>query len=152
MSTRCQVQVVGGDPDSYPEDKVTLYHHCDGYPDGMIPLIAEAFKKRGGDWRGGRVGHVAAFLIEQDVEGYEPEAGHQFHGDIEYYYRVHVMNPEGMHIGSRPRWEIEAWAVGYDEGSEKDPGRLILPRTEIREAATEEMRVKINLKDAEDDE
>ena len=42
MGTRCQVQVVEEAENKDWEEKVTLYHHWDGYPDNMIPLFKKA--------------------------------------------------------------------------------------------------------------
>jgi hypothetical protein len=110
MSTRCQVQVIGENAD---DSMVTLYHHTDGYPSYMVPLIAKAYRHaikpspRGGAraWQAARVGKVAGELCWADPGTMEPEAGHELHGDIEYLYRVHVSG--GMHIGAIGQWEVE---------------------------------------------
>ena len=99
MSTRCQVKVVG-DNDL---DNVMLYHHCDGYPSNMLPLIYRAYKygikpkalSPGGEkydmsWMARRAGHCASFLCHMDPTEFEPESGFDLHGDIEYYYVLYV--------------------------------------------------------------
>jgi hypothetical protein len=101
MSTRCQVKVTELNGDS-----VTLYHHCDGYPSNMLPLIASAYKP---DWEHGRVGKVASFLCEVDPGSFEPESGHAKHGDIEWYYILRITNPNGIHVNSCSVWTIEVY-------------------------------------------
>lgn len=100
MSTRCQVKVLAEEPEAKYSENVTLYHHCDGSPGRMIPLIYKA-------WRFGtsihdktypnfylpkvnRAGHVAAYLCYANPLQFEPESGHDLHGDIEWYYKVYV--------------------------------------------------------------
>ena len=98
MSTRCQVQVIQEGMGSW-EDKVTLYHHTDGYPEYMIPIINKAYNyKRKPLWKGdtdlscgwekGRAGKVASLLCWADPIVFEPEEGHELHGDIEYYKKT----------------------------------------------------------------
>jgi hypothetical protein len=41
MSTRCQVKVSSGVKGN--QEAVTLYHHHDGYPTNMLPLMADAY-------------------------------------------------------------------------------------------------------------
>jgi hypothetical protein len=110
MSTRCQVQVIGENAD---DSMVTLYHHTDGYPSYMVPLIAKAYRHAikpsphgyARAWQAARVGKVAGELCWADPGVMEPEAGHELHGDIEYLYRVYVSG--GMHIGAIGKWEVE---------------------------------------------
>ena len=88
MSTRCQVRVVADGFAGGHEDKaITLYHHCDGYPTNMLPLMLSAFAP---DWMHERPGKAAAYLCAVDPGGFEPEEGHELHGDIEWYYVLHV--------------------------------------------------------------
>ena len=109
MSTRCQVHVTKRDG----RKLATLYHHCDGYPAGMLPLIEEGrkaaialFESAEREWAeksgreprkiaesldGRRVGespYIANCLVMADPLGYEFEQGHELHGDIEYLYYV----------------------------------------------------------------
>jgi hypothetical protein len=82
-------------------DDVTLYHYSDGYPEYMLPKMAEAleeFSDRG--WELGRPGKAASFLCAVDPGIFEPEAGHTLHGDIEYYYKLFV--DEGT-------WDVEVY-------------------------------------------
>lgn len=124
MSTRCNVHVIqegcGWD------EIVQLYHHCDGYPTHMLPLFAKAFEKFGQDWRGGRTGHVAAFMCAIDPTGFEPESGLDLHGDIEFFYKIYTVNTQHGTMAKRPIWEVETL---------RPNGSIIHERTEIRAAA-----------------
>ena len=51
MGTRCQIKVTGVDING--SASFTLYHHCDGSPSYMVPLIKKAFINT---WQAGRVG------------------------------------------------------------------------------------------------
>jgi hypothetical protein len=107
MSTRCQVKV------TQPNESITLYHHTDGYPEYMIPMIARAYhfqdetsKKYyhdGKDWRKGRAGKVAGLICWSDPGTFEPEDTHTLHGDIEYYYLINVIDED------KPRWEVSIY-------------------------------------------
>lgn len=104
MSTRCQVKVEGTNFE--PGEALTLYHHCDGYPSNMVPLLAGAYGK---DWQHGRVGKAAAYIIATDPGGFEPEAGHALHGDIEWYYVIKIAS-EG-HTKDIPLWNLTVYSV-----------------------------------------
>ena len=50
MSTRCQVQLVfegndwnTGEAKTFWDKSIVLYHHCDGYPENMIPVLIRAY-------------------------------------------------------------------------------------------------------------
>ena len=110
MSTRCQVQVIEGDQ---PWEKLTLYHHCDGYPSNMLPLIQKAYTMIGSGWKAGRAGQMASYLCATDPGGFEPEAGHELHGDIEYFYTIRPSNQD-KHIGAVVKWIVTAYGVPLD--------------------------------------
>ena len=97
MSTRCQVKVQGTDING--TGAFTLYHHCDGYPEYMLPIIGNAYKDC---WQAGRFGKAAVMVAAADPSGYELEQGHELHGDIEYYYVVEVYHD---------KWTIKAYIV-----------------------------------------
>jgi hypothetical protein len=107
MSTRCQVKIVTAGVQS-SKNEFTLYHHCDGYPSAMVPLIAAAYAP---DWKHGRNGKVAAFVIAEDENGYELEQGHALHGNIEWYYILEVKSE--THVGAIPEWFLRVYAVPY---------------------------------------
>jgi hypothetical protein len=94
-------------------EKVTLYHHYDGYPSGIIPLLEKAYKRfsrpRRCCWELGRVGKVASFLCATDPGGFEPEDNHDLHFDIEYFYRLYLVNTAHGTTAERPRWEVEIY-------------------------------------------
>ena len=104
MSTRCQVQVIQEGLDW--EQKVTLYHHWDGYPESMVQLIANAFDSNLG-WILGRAGKVASLLCAQDPGGYDLESSNTLHGDIEYLYKLYCTNKTGGSSAENPGWELE---------------------------------------------
>lgn len=119
MSTRCQVQVVDQDG-----RKLTLYHHCDGYPSNMLKLFAKAWEKCRGSYASARAGHIACYLCSVDPDGFEPEDSHDLHGDIRYYYRIRPV--EGRGPGSQPAktWLVQTFRACPDS-TEEDPGRLV---------------------------
>lgn len=109
MSTRCQVKVI--QKGMRWEEAVTLYHHCDGYPSNMLPLIHSAYEP---DWEHGRAGKVASFLCAKNPGEFEPEDHHRIHQDIDWYYVLTVTSDET--VGSIPKWSIEVFAVqGWGE-------------------------------------
>lgn len=114
MSTRCQVKVkeLGVEDDS---EAFTLYHHCDGYPSAMIPLLAGAYQP---EWKHGRIGKAAAFVLAEDPDGYEMEQGHELHGDIEWYYVLEIQSE--THVGAVPKWFLTVYDVPYDARSIKE--------------------------------
>ena len=100
MSTRCQVKIQGTDVNG--SAAFTLYHHCDGYPSYMLPLIASGYKDV---WQAARAGKAASMLCAADPTGFELEQGHDLHGDIEYYYVVNTTSGG---------WTVTAYSVGYE--------------------------------------
>jgi len=98
MSTRSQVKVLSEEPEDEFSENVTLYHHTDGYPGYMIPLIYKGWKsvtsyKNNSNFylfQVSRPGHIASHLCSVDTWVFEPESGHELHGDIEWYYKVWV--------------------------------------------------------------
>lgn len=124
MSTRCQVKIV--QEGMRHQEAVTLYHHWDGYPKNMVALIVAAgmsipIKEK---WKAGRTGHVASFLCYADPGGFEPEDSHELHGDLSYYYVLHLENLAGGSMGDNPLWELEIFESG-------DHLRAVHPRTPI---------------------
>lgn len=104
MSTRCQVRIEGCEGS---DDVITVYHHCDGYPSWMVPLIEKAYRKAimpidyettVGDKTVvhqyehagmlNRGGYMASAIVAADPHGYQIENGNGLHGDIEYLYII----------------------------------------------------------------
>lgn len=110
MSTRCQVKVTGTDINN--ADSVTLYHHCDGYPEYMLPTIANGWRDT---WQAGRIGKAASMVCGADPEGFEIEQGHALHGDIEFYYVVDATDGA---------WTITAYSTPWDCSSISDMKKL----------------------------
>jgi hypothetical protein len=109
MSTRCQVIV----KDSYEE--VWLYHHWDGYPSSMGPLLVDFVSHiRRGDYRDNVEQSVGWLIVNnRPIEGHDQWKASDFepcsprmHGDIEWLYRVDV---EAL--------TIEMCAIEYDNKS-----------------------------------
>jgi hypothetical protein len=106
MSTRTQVQVTDG------EEKLTLYHHTDGYPSYMLRIIKEAWEKYGKGWEGARVGKVASMLCAVDPVVFEPMDSHDLNCDIEYYY---VIDCKGeLHTQAKPIWKVKTHVADFD--------------------------------------
>ena len=115
MSTRCQVKIKEFGIDD-PKESFTLYHHWDGYPTAMIPLIAKAYKP---EWKHGRVGKVVSFVMAEEPEGYEMEQGHELHGDIDWYYVLEVKSE--AHMAAIPEWTLNVYKyTGGDSISVSD--------------------------------
>ncbi len=110
MSTRCQVKVTGTDINS--SESFTLYHHCDGYPSYMLPVIASGHIA---SWQAGRIGKAAAMVASSDPLGFELEQGNDLHGDIEYYYIIDVNDGA---------WLITAYSVPFDYDSVLDMDKV----------------------------
>lgn len=176
MSTRCQVQVIGLNED---DSQVTLYHHTDGYPSYMVPLIAKAYRTAirpivhqgihsdgtpyrhvyANAWQAARVGKSASYLCAADPGTMEPEAGHDLHGDIEYLYRVYVSG--GMDIGATGTWEVEILVPTASTRFEPRGGKRFwdhpsvdlmdvhTPRTEVRKLARRVLRAERQRRKAE---
>jgi hypothetical protein len=110
MSTRCQVLVeeIG----TMWKEEVMLYHHMDGYPKNILPLIFAAFKEGEIGWEKGRAGKVASFLCAVDPGEFEPESGFQLHGDIEWYYRLRLINSQRGSTAERPVWMVDIYKPG----------------------------------------
>jgi hypothetical protein len=129
MSTRCQVRVIAEnkeDNSQFSED-VTLYHHCDGCSEWMVPLFWQAYqfgvtpyvpdwKKNEpnaqpydvNQWQAFRAGYAASFLCHIDPRGFVPESGHQLHGDIAFYYKLYVCG-KTVKGQEQKQWQVEIY-------------------------------------------
>lgn len=80
MSTRCNVIV------KTKFDKIWLYHHHDGYPEGvgqdLINRFKDKFEKTGQIWWSDIINE----LVKDQNDEYEVTNGE--HGDIEYLYTI----------------------------------------------------------------
>lgn len=77
MSTRCNIVIEKKD------DTLYLYHHCDGYPEGVG---AELLKLKDTLKRGMTPSDVYDTLVYLYGDDYEPTEG--LHGDVEYVYTI----------------------------------------------------------------
>jgi hypothetical protein len=108
MSTRSQLQVV--QDGMRWEEKVTLYHHSDGYPTNIAAIVRDTFNKLKADgvsYEIGRAGKVASYLCAADPGQFEPEEGHQRHGDIEWYYVLHAVNTAAGSMAENVQWLLD---------------------------------------------
>jgi len=131
MSTRCQVEVVQEDLEQ--AESVMLYRHFDGYCENVLPLFVKAYEigKAVAEEDGlkayyilGRAGKVASFLCAAHPGHFEPEAGPRLHFDIEYFYRLYVVNGHKEH--KLPyRWYVQVFVPGEGFAASADPADLI---------------------------
>lgn len=121
MSTRCMVRITSSGL-GWDEAPQYLYHHCDGYPENILPLINKAFvvgtegmgALRGfpADWELGRAGKVAGLLCAVDPLQFEPdpEANSRgdapYHGDLDFVYHVHLVNKTNPKDRGAIRWLV----------------------------------------------
>lgn len=96
MSTRCNIIVRDG------KRQYTLYHHCDGYPEGVGLDLWNRFSEKLGNSRYDAVDVVNELLKDKEDDGYELTRG--LHCDIEYLYEIDLMN-ERISCKSVRNWE-----------------------------------------------
>jgi hypothetical protein len=96
----------------------------------MIPIIKKAYEMSGKQWKSERAGKAASFLCAADPGVFEPEEGHILHGDIEYYYRIHL---EGI-------WQVEIFEPkeGFGDNSGEEDLVLHTPKRPLNEFTEEE--------------
>ena len=75
MSTRCQVKVICNG------QSIMLYHHCDGYPEGVGYCLLKILKLIKDKRR-------SPFVINDMVKKGDFEITFFNHADIEYYYEI----------------------------------------------------------------
>lgn len=84
MSTRCNI-IVRDDKRSF-----TLYHHCDGYPEGVGLDLYNKFESRlKSEYKIDAVTVVNELLKDEEDKGYELTRG--LHADIEYLYEIDLV-------------------------------------------------------------
>ena len=101
---------------SWEETPCLLYHHWDGYPENMLPLIEEAFNFENiKGYEKGRTGKVASLLCAVDPAGFEPEGrsfddnGLMLHCDIEFFYDIAIINNQAGSMAENPVWIITVY-------------------------------------------
>lgn len=123
MSTRCNIII----KDRWNR-RVILYHHFDGYPEG----VGADLKKYLSKWESWQIRshgmrYIANELVKNTAglndDGYEITAG--IHGDIEYLYVINCKTGT-----------LRCWAVPWDTGGfdrRTRLGNIILRRRNLRE-------------------
>ena len=115
MGTRCQVKMeMEGMTWNHA---VTLYHHWDGYPTNILKLLQQARKSVPDKdaWQAGRAGKAASYVCAVEPGEFEPEEGHEKHGDIEWYYVVHCVNEKQGCTAENPKWLVDVYDEFHDE-------------------------------------
>jgi hypothetical protein len=113
MSTRCQIGIYRAREKGFGEWEALIYKHCDGYPEGVLPII-KPFLERFSKERGlTNTEYVAAWLLHELIATHTndgikhakewgspgmPEDGKDWlghgickimHTDIEYFYKIY---------------------------------------------------------------
>lgn len=151
MSTRCQIEfssIYKNEKKEKRTESILVYHHSDGYPEGVIPELKKFLK-----WIGGRIEdleYTAANFIYWSKRNFEEKYYYEewgggknkkwsepqnfnsilligfgicekdnFHGDIEYFYNV-INNLTIKNCLSRSyKTEIKYFKVPFKEGDER---------------------------------
>jgi hypothetical protein len=112
MSTRCQVRIESKDGN---QEVMMLYHHCDGYPSNIIPLIVKAFEAGQELSNGGyelcNPGKVASLLCHVDPLQFEPLMHYDLHFDIAYFYKIVLERDQD----GDPEWKVAVLRIGRGE-------------------------------------
>lgn len=96
MSTRCNIVV----RDS--KRQYILYHHHDGYPEGVGIDLWNRFSDKLGNTRYDAINVVNELLKDKEDDDYE--LTHGLHSDIEYLYEIDLMN-ERISCKSVTNWD-----------------------------------------------
>lgn len=154
MSTRCMIRIkeCGG--------KIDLYHHHDGYFDGVGQELKNAFSSHGN-----ALETLNALLSDDEYELTDSP-----HGDIEYWYLLDFDNGEfsGYHVpfdcwkgtdfddpDQRPRIEPDAERLELKETSKQTgagPCSSVLQNAAKTSPSQDHCRIIIEMTDTEDDE
>lgn len=129
MSTRCMIIIEDG------YNKILLYRHCDGYPEGAGKDLKRFFteKRFGYDTHLHDAEQIAhALILWHARNGVRVEPACEIHGDIDYIYVVHLPSQEYIEhkkrdlrvtikvYGSDLTQEIHTWTVKaklWDKGT-----------------------------------
>ena len=127
MSTRANIRIT--DEVNW-RDEVQLYRHCDGYPTAVLPALAKAYQLSGGNWEAGRTGKVAAYICvagyEKGYIAFEPENHLRLHRDVEWVYRVVLLNHEnGKHL-DQPMWQVDVYRPAKEFWNDPSFAHLVL--------------------------
>ena len=113
MSTRATVKIMD------EQDTFWLYHHCDGYPEGVGKTLYDYVQKNTHN-AFKMAENVATDLVKlpEDKYGNFEITGGQ-HGDVEYTYEITVTN-EGFDHLSLKCFELHKWGGEYSPEDEID--------------------------------
>jgi hypothetical protein len=162
MSTRCQTKVIEDEKENKYNENITMYHHCDGMPDSMIPLFYKAYlygvtpfipdwrvnqenpETIDMAWQAFRGGYAASFLCHIDPRGFQPENSHELHGDIEWYYKLYVQGKAVKGQKNKQQWEVEIYkATTRREGA--PTLKKVLKKTPLCELLNEDGEFKVEI-------
>jgi len=99
MSTRCQIEV------TYQARRVLLYHHHDGYPQGVGADLIQRQQKLH-TWNGNILVNELLNNKEQD-DGYS--IAFQVHTDLDYWYEV------DCNLKTIRCWKVHGYALLSDQ-------------------------------------
>lgn len=81
MSTRANIRIIDGD------DQILIYHHCDGYPEGVGAELKTFLSRHKGGWDAEDIARgLVTMKDEWNSFPYEPAIC--LHGDEEYVYVI----------------------------------------------------------------
>jgi len=131
MSTRCQIGIYESKEKKLKDFEVLLYKHGDGYPEGVLPDIIPFLKwwkdQRGIDdseYAGARLlqwlcnVHDGCFITENVMRKNTDYTGiygcgicKDFHGDIEYFYKVYPNKVEIYEVPFMEEFDISKFKL-----------------------------------------
>ena len=125
MSTRCVIRIKRGQVGS-----VDLYHHCDGYPDGVGVQLLGTIER----WFDGRPGNNtmdSEILANRLVKNEDKELNDDSyeitlakHCDLEYFYEIDF-GPADDLTKTKALAALRCWSLRFDfEGDWKDYDEL----------------------------
>jgi len=86
MSTRCNIICkIKREGDKKPQQFAVLYHHCDGYPDGVGYDMKERLESAS-DIKRRHAGSFINSMVKDPMDDYEITT--DLHWDVEYVYTI----------------------------------------------------------------
>ena len=104
MSTRATIKITDG------RETMRLYHHCDGYPEGVGSELKDFLSKKDGEWI------VTALANELATMDKQYEFTTCQHGDEEYAYLIDCKDKN-----------LKCYKVGLDEFDWKEDKVVDIP-------------------------
>ena len=116
MSTRCQIKV------TYLDRSILLYHHWDGYPEGVgFDLIQR--QKQLKTWNGDTIVNE---LVKNEKEDDGYEVSFLVHTDIEYWYEIDC-NRKTIRC-----WKVKGFLLSDHAEVEKGEEVTFIPIRDLR--------------------